>query len=850
MSARQRRAKDRRRKRHVLAPAALTGALATSLAIGGSGHGVGSAKAASGKAGTTFTPQFFAAEIKNIFDGSQGSSPGSFAEVNGTMFFAADDGSTGRELWKTDGTPEGTTLVKDIDPGATGSNPSDLTNVNGTLFFTADNGANGKELWKSDGTAAGTVLVKDIATAFGYNPSLSSDPSDLTNVNGTLFFSANDDATGSELWKSDGTAAGTVRVKDINATGYYYTYGSDPTGLTNVNGTLFFSANDGSTGYQLWKSDGTASGTVEVKDIGQGGSDPIDLTNVNGTLFFSADDHETGYHVYSTGRELWKSDGTSAGTVLVKEINPANLNYYSSCTYHGSYPQDLTNVGGTLFFAATDCVKGYELWKSDGTAAGTVMVKDVNPNGRYSYYGYTNSSDPANLTNVNGTLFFSANDGSDGYEPWKSDGTDAGTVLIDDVNSGAYGSDPGNFTNVNGILFFTADLPTTGHELWESDGTANGTGLIKDINPGVGSNPSGLTSFDGDLIFAADDGVTGPELWEAGVGSPPPDPTSAGVSCAPATVQAGSASTCTVTVTSVSGATVPTGTVSFAAGPATGSFGTTSCALGASGVATASCQVTFTPAAAGGYTITGSYGGDAEHPASSGAGSVTATALPPPPVDTTSSGVSCSPSSVTAGSPANCTVTVTDTASSGALTPTGSVAFSAGPSTGSFGSPSCTLGATGATTASCNVTFTPSAAGGYTVTTSYGGDSRHHPSSGLGSLTATAKPAGGLGKAAVGRITISGTTARVRITCTGETGQRCPVTLRLSTRTRKKTVALGRGARTFAAGQKVAVRISLNAEGKRLLAKLHTLRTSLVVREKTTKIATRKLSFKSPKKKH
>ena len=109
---------------------------------------------------------------------------------------------------------------------------SGLTNVNGTLFFTADDGTHGSELWKSDGTAAGTVLVKDI------NPSSSYvlDPSFLTNVNGTLFFTANDGTHGTELWKSDGTTAGTVIVKDID-TG---SANSNPSYLTNVNGTVFF----------------------------------------------------------------------------------------------------------------------------------------------------------------------------------------------------------------------------------------------------------------------------------------------------------------------------------------------------------------------------------------------------------------------------------------------------------------------------------------------------------------------------------------------------------------------------------------------------------------------------------
>ena len=250
--------------------------------------------------------------VKDIYPGASGpyphnSFPDKLTNVNGTLFFIANDGTTGNELWKSDGTAAGTVLVKDIHPGLEGSRSVFLTDVNGTLFFRADDGSHGDELWKSDGTEAGTVLVKDIwPGAFGPNPA-SSAPGNLTDVNGTLFFMANDGANGYELWKSDGTAAGTVLIKDIHPGAS----GSLPSNLTNVNGTLSFIAVDGVNGYELWKSDGTAAGTVLVKDINPGasGSFPDKLTNVNGTLFFSAADGTTGNELW----ELW---------------SPINLNQY------------------------------------------------------------------------------------------------------------------------------------------------------------------------------------------------------------------------------------------------------------------------------------------------------------------------------------------------------------------------------------------------------------------------------------------------------------------------------------------------------------------------------------------
>jgi ELWxxDGT repeat protein len=220
--------------------------------------------------------------------------------TGGTTFFVADTPSTGTELWKTDGTEAGTVLVKDIRPGLLGSRPSELTKVDGTLFLNADDGKNGFELWKSDGTAAGTVLVKDLRSgldAFGLPAS--SVPTGLLNVSGTLFFGADDGKNGSELWKSDGTAAGTHDSFGLPAS-------SEPADFANVMGTLFFRANDGRSGFELWKSNGTPEGTTLVRDIAPGaaGCRPSELTPVNERLFFRAFDA-------ASGSELWNSDGTA-----------------------------------------------------------------------------------------------------------------------------------------------------------------------------------------------------------------------------------------------------------------------------------------------------------------------------------------------------------------------------------------------------------------------------------------------------------------------------------------------------------------------------------------------------------
>ncbi|MFL5803613.1 MAG: ELWxxDGT repeat protein [Roseiflexaceae bacterium] len=202
----------------------------------------------------------------------------------------ANDGSSGYELWKSDGTTEGTALLKDIFP-AGDSSPGSLANINGTLFFSADDGVNGRELWKSDGTPAGTVLVQDTTPGAG-----GSYPENPMAFNGMVFFTSLGESNGRELWRSDGTSTGTMLVKDL-APGLS---GSAPSGLTDVNGTLYFAASDGSSGYELWRSDGTPDGTTLVQDIAPGGmnANPAALTFTGDYLFLSADDG-------STGRELW-----------------------------------------------------------------------------------------------------------------------------------------------------------------------------------------------------------------------------------------------------------------------------------------------------------------------------------------------------------------------------------------------------------------------------------------------------------------------------------------------------------------------------------------------------------------
>ncbi len=452
---------------------------------------------------------------RDLAIGSRSSSPTELTAFGDLLVFSADDDVVGREIWKTDGTSDGTTLIKDLRPGNrhSDSKPQNLMVFGDHVFFAANDIAHGVELWRTDGTTGGTELV-EVETIV----SEASDPTQLTAVGDSLFFLAYSPVVGQELWKTDGSIAGTRLVKDIDpGHGSILPNGSFANELINVNGTLFFTADDGQHGSRLWISDGTTEGTMMLADVGPAGSitpsagAPRNLTRVGGHVFFSA-------HSPGTGRELWKSDGTVAGTQLVKDIDTTTFG--SSQLPSSSDPSHLVPHEGTLYFSAYTPDSGRELWKSDGTAEGTVMVADIagQPDG-------ATGSFPTALTSTPGGLLFSADDGIHGEELWKTDGTAEGTTLVADlaVEPGAGAT----LTNIalmsSGEIFFRRDdfeHDGVGSELWKSDGTAEGTSLVVDLFPGSeGSNchsegaGSVTVEFNGSLVFVADDSVHGCELF-------------------------------------------------------------------------------------------------------------------------------------------------------------------------------------------------------------------------------------------------------------------------------------------------------------------------------------------------
>jgi ELWxxDGT repeat protein len=430
-------------------------------------------------------------EDTSLIASSPNVTAGRAVTFNNRAYIVVDDGIHGEELWSTDGTDAGTFLVRDINPGPASSRIFGLTVVGSVLFFTADDGTHGWELWRSDGTPQGTILVKDIAP--GADSSL---PGDFAAVNGILYFSATRSSTGRELWKSDGSAANTVLVADLMPG----SGGSDPMEITAVGANIFFSATAPAgnkrrstfIGRELWKTDGTAAGTVLVKDIwpGFGSSAPSNLVAVNNLLFFNAS-------MSSLGNELWRSDGTNAGTVLVKDLTPGSA---SSSFGH------MRTHNGQLFFEANG-----QLWKSDGTTQGTVPATDFAPGlpaGRSIF---------ADFAILGSRIVFTAFS-EDGTELWSTNGTAGSTQFLRlMVPSGE------QFVEIQRLFLATGDRfyfnafdPATGTELYATDGTPAGTRLVRDFFPDQSNSsvvPLYLTGVNGAAFLSADEGISGRELW-------------------------------------------------------------------------------------------------------------------------------------------------------------------------------------------------------------------------------------------------------------------------------------------------------------------------------------------------
>jgi trimeric autotransporter adhesin len=377
---------------------------------------------------------------------SSSSYPFDFTIMDNKLFFIAADNSGTYGLWITTGTEAST---QKISP-ATGplNNIPDIVAYNNKLYFSYNDGINGYELWVSDGTAAGTVLFKDL-----YPGSTGSYPQNFTVANNKLFFMGSSTDGERRLYASDGTVSGTLIVKNN-----YIDLFNGYTDFAILNNDIYFTSDNGTgSGYGLWKSNGTLAGTVLVKPDFNPGVTGGNYAVLDNKLYFSGFD-------YTNGSELWVTDGTEAGTHIVINLSTDAVGILNS-----GAPQNLMVYNNKIYFSGRDDTHGSELFVTDGTAAGTQLVKDIVPG--------TNGSLPNKGILFNGLLYFTCSGSPD---LWKTDGTEPGTQL---VKSGL------NYANIaaawNGKLYMILSSGDN-YAVWQSDGSTAGTlpiQLQNTVNP-------------------------------------------------------------------------------------------------------------------------------------------------------------------------------------------------------------------------------------------------------------------------------------------------------------------------------------------------------------------------------
>ena len=414
--------------------------------------------------------------------------------TNNWMWFQANNGNNELHIMKPDESVE----IIDINPTGHGYTGSEAIPYKGKLIFQGDNGTDGDELWISDGTLAGTTMLLDInATAAEED----GDPESFVIYNDTVYFVA-DPGTGTQLWQTDGTTAGTKLVVEPNVGG-----DGAVEELVVYNGKLYFTATDGTNGTEMWVYDGTtAEMFMNINPAGD--ADPYGYLEVNGLLFFEAD-------ADGNGTKLWFTDGVNRTMTVAEALN-------LSVTPMDVNADEFTVVGTKLYYTADDSygddifVVNTEELKSKFTQA-----TDINTSG---------NSDITSPYAFDGVVYFEADngDGETGDELYKI-AADGSVSMVKNINvdpdDTTPNSDPKYFIEYKNKLYFTAndgDKTAHGNELWVTDGTEAGTQMISDINTAAGKSgiPQQYAIFNDNLYFMANDG-TSTQFWKYDGTNPP-----------------------------------------------------------------------------------------------------------------------------------------------------------------------------------------------------------------------------------------------------------------------------------------------------------------------------------------
>jgi ELWxxDGT repeat protein len=433
-----------------------------------------------------------ASRISDIIAGSD--SGVSLNSTNGTeialgnkFIFTASDGQRGLEPWVSDGTEAGTKILKDINTGPGNSDPTDFTLGDGVVYFIAHDTTSSPQvmqIWKTDGTPENTTVVSTLP--LGTDRGIAED---LAFTNGKLFYSEHGTfTTNSSLWVTDGTSAGTF-ITDLEDEPEF----GDATG-----GKLFFAMNDiNNPGdvRQIWVSDGTSNGTTQITSFVVSDSFGADLTAnddhiVNGRFVFEAS-HRNNDN--TTTEFLWTTDGTINGTA---QIGPG---------FFTTTPNDLTLSNGLIYFTAGEnSSKHDQIYATNGATVS--QITNLN----------TSSGSIRDLTDVNGTLFFTTSIAGGVRQLFKLSGNTATPVPL--AKDGG-GTQPGNLANVNGTLYFNAFDVHDKSVLFQTDGKTTTA-----VGGDPGTDPAGLLNVGGTLFYAGDDPTHGTELHIVTLTTPTPPP--------------------------------------------------------------------------------------------------------------------------------------------------------------------------------------------------------------------------------------------------------------------------------------------------------------------------------------
>lgn len=379
-------------------------------------------------------------------------------------------------------------MVKDIYPGAMGSTPGRFSVINNKLAFFANDSTDGYELWSSGGTDATTKLVYDI------NPGAADadfmlDYVKMAMVGNKVYFPADDGTHGIELYSWDGTNA-PMLASDIHpgAAGSLFTE------LAAVQNTIYFPTNDATYGVELWSYNPINGHSQIVADIRSGlqDSDPHNLVAYKNKLIFAATDG-------ITGTELYMYDPVSQTASRIFDINPG---------IESSDPQSLVVLNDKLYFSATSGAAGRELYMYDGT--NVVRVTDIYPGSGDGIQAVANGE--INIGAIGNIIYFNGTNGGGMeqqiymYDPATNKSSLYAIINLTET------SKPSNFTTYGNKLYFSADDGAHGNELWAIDGN-NHNYIVYDINDSGDSDPMDLTVMNGKLYFSAYSPAYGRELY-------------------------------------------------------------------------------------------------------------------------------------------------------------------------------------------------------------------------------------------------------------------------------------------------------------------------------------------------